>query len=41
VAGTWRHEDGEIRLESLRELTTAERRGIEEEAHRLGAFHAE
>jgi hypothetical protein len=41
VAGTWRYEDGEIRLQPLRELTSAERRDIEEEAHRLGAFHAE
>jgi hypothetical protein len=41
VAGTWRYEDGEIRLQPLRELTSAERRDVEEEAHRLGAFHAE
>ncbi|HJP71983.1 MAG TPA: winged helix DNA-binding domain-containing protein [Candidatus Limnocylindria bacterium] len=41
VAGTWRHEDGEIRLEPLRALAAPERRALEEEAHRLGQFHAE
>ncbi|HET8778399.1 MAG TPA: winged helix DNA-binding domain-containing protein [Candidatus Limnocylindria bacterium] len=41
VAGTWRHEDDEIRLEPLRRLTPQERRELEEEAHRLSAFHAE
>jgi hypothetical protein len=41
VAGTWRHEEGEIRLRPFRELSPAERRELEEEAHRLSAFHAE
>ena len=40
VAGTWRHEGGDIRLSPLRQLTAAERRELEEEAHRLAAFHA-
>jgi hypothetical protein len=40
VAGTWKHESGEIRLQPLRELTAEARRALEEEAHRLGAFHA-
>lgn len=38
VAGTWRHEAGEIRLEPLRRLTATERRDLEDEAHRLSAF---
>ena len=41
VAGTWRHEDGEIQLRPLRELSPAERSEVEEEAHRLAAFHAQ
>ena len=41
VAGTWRHEDGEINLSPLRPLTPTERAGLEEEAHRLAAFHAD
>ena len=40
VAGTWRHENGEIRLTPLRPIAPAERAGLEEEAHRLAAFHA-
>lgn len=40
VAGTWKDESGEIRLQPLRELTAGERRALEEEAHRLGGFHA-
>jgi hypothetical protein len=40
VAGTWRHEEREIRLSPLRQLTAAERRELEQEAHRLAAFHA-
>jgi Winged helix DNA-binding domain len=41
VAGTWRHEDRDIRLEPFRDLRPAERAAVEEEAHRLTAFHAE
>lgn len=40
VAGTWRFEKGEIELKPLRQLEPAERRELEEEAHRLSAFHA-
>jgi hypothetical protein len=41
VAGTWRFEAGEIRLEPLRRLTRAERAELEDEAHRLATFHAD
>ena len=41
VAGTWRFEDGEIRLRPFRDLSALERTALEEEAHRLAAFHAE
>lgn len=41
VAGTWRFDDGEIRLSPLRTLQPAERRGLEEEADRLARFHAD
>lgn len=40
VAGTWRHEDGEIRLSPFAELRPADRVALEEEAHELAAFHA-
>ena len=40
VAGTWRHEDGEIRLTPFRKLAAGERAALEEEAHALTAFHA-
>jgi len=40
VAGTWRHEDGEIRLKPFRKLAAGERAALEEEAHALSAFHA-
>jgi hypothetical protein len=40
VAGTWRHEDGEIRLSPFRDLAPAERAAVQDEAHALGAFHA-
>jgi hypothetical protein len=39
VAGTWRHEAGEIQLSPLRPLTAAELREVDEEAHGLAAFH--
>ena len=40
VAGSWRWEDGEIRLDPFRPLSPSERAAVEEEAHRLNAFHA-
>jgi hypothetical protein len=40
VAGTWRHEKGSISLEPFRELSKAGRAALEDEAHRLEAFHA-
>ena len=40
VAGTWRYEDGRIRLEPFERLTRATRRALEEEGERLAAFHA-
>jgi hypothetical protein len=39
VAGTWRHEQGEIRLEPFEPLDRAARRQLEDEAERLAAFH--
>ena len=41
VAGTWRHEDGELRLSPLRPLTAVERAALDDEAHRLATFHAD
>ena len=41
VAGSWRHEDGEIRLDPFAPLTAADRRAVEEEAHGLAFLHAE
>jgi hypothetical protein len=38
VAGTWRYDRGGIGLEPLRDLTPAERREVEDEAHRLERF---
>jgi len=40
VAGTWRHEDGEIRLSPFGDLRPDDRVALEEEAHELAAFHA-
>ena len=40
VAGTWRYENGEIRLEPFEELPTSARKELEAEAERLAAFHA-
>jgi len=40
VAGTWRFEDGDVSLASLRVLSHAEERELDEEAQRLAAFHA-
>ena len=39
VAGTWRYEAGEIQVSPLRPLTAAERREVDDEAHRLAALH--
>ena len=39
VAGTWRHEDGEIRLSPFAHLRPQDTAALEEEAHRLAAFH--
>jgi hypothetical protein len=39
VAGTWRFDAGEIQLAPLRPLSTSEQVGLDEEAHRLAAFH--
>jgi hypothetical protein len=41
VAGTWRHERGEIRLAPLRPLTAPERASLDDEAQRLATFHAD
>lgn len=40
VAGTWRFEDGELQLTPMRPLSASDRRALDEEADRLGAFHA-
>lgn len=40
VAGTWRHVDGEIRIEPFRRMRPSERTAFEEEAHALAALHA-
>jgi hypothetical protein len=40
VAGTWRHEQGRIRLEPFHRLTREARAELEEEGERLAAFHA-
>ena len=39
VAGTWRIEDGEVQLTPFRTFRATERRELDEEAHRLAAFH--
>ena len=40
VAGAWRYDKSALSLEPFRTLTRAERAAIEDEAHRLEAFHA-
>ena len=40
VAGTWRFEKGEIQLTALRPLSREDQTALDEEAHRLAAFHA-
>ena len=39
VAGTWHYEDGRVRLDPFEPLPRATRRGLEDEAARLAAFH--
>jgi Winged helix DNA-binding domain len=39
VAGAWRFEDGEIRLDLFRALSSSERTALDEEAHTLVALH--
>lgn len=39
VAGTWRYEQGRVRLERFEELDRPTRVELEEEAGRLAAFH--
>jgi hypothetical protein len=39
VAGTWRFEDGEVRLEPFGRLDRSTQRELREEADRLAAFH--
>jgi Winged helix DNA-binding domain len=41
VAGTWRHDQGRVRLEPFEPLPRATRRQLETEAERLAAFHQE
>ena len=40
IAGTWRYEDGAIRLDPFSRLDAATRRELKEEAARLAEFHA-
>jgi hypothetical protein len=40
VAGTWRYEDGRVRLTPFDRIDRATRRELREEAERLAAFHA-
>jgi Winged helix DNA-binding domain len=40
VAGTWRHEDGRVRLDPFERISRDVRRELEAEAERLAAFHA-
>jgi Winged helix DNA-binding domain len=39
VAGTWRHTDAGVELAPFRTITAAEQRAVDDEAHRLEAFH--
>ena len=40
VAGTWRYEDGRVRVEPFGRLPRGTRAELEDEAERLAAFHA-
>jgi hypothetical protein len=39
VAGAWRYDKGEMRIDPFRRLDRAERRAVNEEAERMAAFH--
>ena len=39
VAGTWRHEKGQVRVEPFERLPRQARREVDEEAERLASFH--
>jgi hypothetical protein len=41
VTGTWRHEDGRIRLEPFERLPGGVRRELDDEAERLAVFHGD
>jgi hypothetical protein len=41
VAGSWRYEQGRVRLEPFGRLDRQARRGLDEEAERLAAWHAD
>ena len=41
VAGSWRYENGEVRLDPFSPLGAADRRAVENEAHGLALLHAE
>jgi hypothetical protein len=41
VAGSWRHEKGELSLDAFRRLSAAERRSLDDEGQRLRAFHGD
>jgi hypothetical protein len=41
VAGSWRYENGRVRLEPFGRLSAGARRALDEEAERLAAFHAD
>jgi hypothetical protein len=41
VAGSWRHEKGELSLKGFRRLSAAERRSVDHEGQRLREFHSE
>jgi DNA glycosylase AlkZ-like len=41
VAGTWRHEDGRVRLEPFGRIPREVRRELDDEAARLAAFHGD
>jgi hypothetical protein len=40
VAGTWRYEEGKVRLDPFEPVPRKERRPLDEEAKRLAAFHS-
>jgi hypothetical protein len=39
VAGTWRYEEGHVRVSELTALSQADRRAVDQEAERLREFH--